>query len=263
MLVVGGPAFRQYAYVEGPFVQEGTTVALVTEDPAEAQRSSAQLAVLAPPASVCAALAERLPQRDAEPPAPRPALAQPSPDDPLRAGHVLAELAARLPKDAIVFEEAPSNRPELLARLPARQNMGLISPAMGGLGFAMPAAIGLRLALPSRPVIAIIGDGSSLYAIQSLWSAATYKSGALFVILKNGGYAIMDRLAEHEGGSSAWPNVDVDIAGLAEIFGCESRRIADPETLQQTLDEVIPGLLERNAPLLLEVTVEPDSDFRP
>ena len=57
----------------------------------------------------------------------------------------------RLPENAVVLEEAPSNRPELLARLPARQNMGLISPAMGGLGFAMPAAIGLRLALPDAP----------------------------------------------------------------------------------------------------------------
>jgi benzoylformate decarboxylase len=211
---------------------------------------------------VCAALAERLSQRDAEPPAPRPAPEPPSPNDPLRAGHVLNELALRLPENAVVLEEAPSNRPELLARLPARQNLGLISPAMGGLGFAMPAAIGLRLALPSRPMVAIIGDGSSLYAIQSLWSAATYKSGPLFVILKNGGYAIMDRLAEHEGGASAWPNVDVDIAGLAEIFGCEARRIADLESLQKTLDEVVPGLAGRAEPLLLEVTVEPDPVFQ-
>jgi benzoylformate decarboxylase len=231
VLVVGGPAFRQYAYAEGPFVEEGTVVAVVTEDPAEAHRSRAQLAVLAPPASVCAALAERLPQREGEPPPSTPAPEPPAPGDALRAGHVLSELAARLPRDAIVLEEAPSNRPELLARLPAKENLGLISPAMGGLGFAMPAAIGLRLALPSRPVVAIIGDGSSLYAIQSLWSEATYKSGALFVILKNGGYAIMDRLAEHEGGASAWPNVDVDIAGLAEIFGCDARQVADLDTL--------------------------------
>ena len=263
VLVVGAPAFRQYAYAEGPFVEDGTTVAVVTEDPAEAQRSRARLSVLAPPASVCAALAERLSQRDAEPPAPRKPPEPPAPDDPLRAGHVLNELALRLSENAVVLEEAPSNRPELLARLPASQNMGLISPAMGGLGFAMPAAIGLRLALPDRPVVAIIGDGSSLYAIQSLWSAATYKSGPLLVILKNGGYAIMDRLAEHEGGASAWPNVDVDIAGLAEIFGCESRRIADLAALQQVLDEMVPGLSERAEPLLLEVTVEPDTDFQP
>jgi benzoylformate decarboxylase len=261
VLVVGAPAFRQYAYAEGPFVEDGTVVAVVTEDPAEAHRSRAQLSVLGPPASVCTALAERLPQSDADPPAPRKPVEPPAPDEPLRAGHVLNELAARLPENAVVLEEAPSNRPELLTRLPARQNLGLISPAMGGLGFAMPAAIGLRLALPDRPVVAIIGDGSSLYAIQSLWSAATYRSGPLLVILKNGGYAIMDRLTEHEGGASAWPNVDVDIAGLAEIFGCAARRIADLESLQKTLDELVPGLVERNEPLLLEVTVQPDPVF--
>ena len=263
VLAVGAPVFRQYAYVEGPFVAEGTTVALVTDDPAEAHRSPAQLAVLAPPASVCAALAERVPQRDAELPSLEPPPAPPAPEGPLRAGHVLAELAARLPREAVVLEEAPSNRPELLARLRARDNLGLVSPAMGGLGFAMPAAIGLRLALPSRPVVAVVGDGSSLYAIQSLWSAAAYGAGALFVILRNGGYAVMDRLAEREGGAPPWPRVDVDVASLAEAFGCKARRIADLEGLRQALDDVIPGLVDRAEPLLLEVTVEPDPVFEP
>jgi benzoylformate decarboxylase len=263
VLAVGAPVFRQYAYAEGPFVVEGTTVALVTDDPREAHRSPAQLAVLAPPASVCSALAGRLPQRDASPAAPAPALDPPSPDEPLRAGHVLAELAGRLPRNAVVLEEAPSNRPELLARLRARENLGVVSPAMGGLGFALPAATGLRLALPSRPVVAVVGDGSSLYAIQALWSAATYRAGALFVILKNGGYAIMDRLAEGEGGAAAWPRIDVDIAGLAQALGCEARRIDDLDGLRQALDEVVPGLAEREEPLLLEVTVEPDPTFEP
>ena len=50
---------------------------------------------------------------------------------------------------------------------------------MGGLGFALPAAIGLRMARPDRPVVAIVGDGSSMYSIQALWSAAHYRAGAL------------------------------------------------------------------------------------
>ena len=57
------------------------------------------------------------------------------------------------------------------------------------------------MALPDRPVVAIVGDGSSLYAIQALWSAAHYGVGALFVILSNGGYAVMDRLVEQQGGA--------------------------------------------------------------
>ena len=92
----------------------------------------------------------------------------------MRAGHVLAALAERLPRDAILIEETPSNRPELLVRMPAREPLGSLSAAMGGLGFALPAAVGPALARPDRPVVAVVGDGSSLYGIQALWSAAHY-----------------------------------------------------------------------------------------
>jgi benzoylformate decarboxylase len=112
-------------------------------------------------------------------------------------------------------------------------------------------------------VVAIVGDGSSLYAIQSLWTAAAYGAAALFVILKNGGYAVMDRLAEREGGTPAWPPVDVDVAGLAEALGCPACRVGDLDSLRRTLDDVVPGLADRGEPLLLEVTVEPDPEFDP
>ena len=162
-----------------------------------------------------------------------------------------------------MIEESPSSRRELLARLPAREPLGSLSPAMGGLGFALPAATGLRLARPDRPVVAIVGDGSSLYSIQALWSAAHYGAGALFVILSNGGYAIMDRLAEQHGGAAPWPGFGVDVAGLARALGCPARTIRDHGELLQTLDEVLPGLGGRDEPLLLEVAVAPDETFAP
>jgi len=69
----------------------------------------------------------------------------------------------------------------------------------------------------------------------------------------------MDQLAARQGGAPAWPSFGaVDIAALAEAFGCEARRIADAEALGTTLDEVVPTLRNRTAPLLLEVTVEAD-----
>ena len=129
----------------------------------------------------------------------------------MRAGHVFAAIAERIPRNAIVIEESPSTRPELIVRLPARESLGALSPAMGGLGFALPAATGLRMARPDRPVVAIVGDGSSMYSIQALWSAAHYRAGVLFVILANGGYAIMDRLAEQGGGTAPWPGFAVDV----------------------------------------------------
>jgi benzoylformate decarboxylase len=265
VLVVGAPAFRQYPYEPGPLVEEGTRLAVVTDDPAEAHRSPVELAVVADPAAVCAALStsvsERTPgetRRHEPPPAPAP----PGPGEPLRGGHVLSALAERLAPETVLIEEAPSHRPELAARLLARRPLGFLSAAMGGLGFAVPGAIGVRMALPERPVVAVVGDGAAMFGIQSLWSAARYRAGALFVVLANGGYRVMDRLAEMQGESAPWPGFgDVDIAAIARAQGCDGRRIESHDELTGVLDEVVPGLAEREEPLLLEVLVAPDSDF--
>ena len=141
------------------------------------------------------------------------------------AGHVLHALAERLPRDAILLEETPSSRPELHARVPATAPGGFIS-AMGMLGFALPAAIGVRMARPDRPVVAVVGDGSSMYSIQALWSAVAYSAGVLFIVLRNGGYAIMNRLAERAGADGPWPSLDgIDIAAMARAQGCAARRV--------------------------------------
>ena len=266
VLAVGAPVFRQYAFEPGPLVEAGTLLAMVSEDPAEVHRSPVALAVHAAPAAVCAGLAALLTQRDVPEPTPFHRPPPPSPPgagEPMRAGHVLAALAERVPRDVVVIEEAPSNRPELLARIPAREPGGLHSPAMGGLGFALPAAIGMRMGRPERGVVAIVGDGSSLYSIQALWSAAHYGVGALFVVLANGGYSVMDRLADQHGGTPPWPSFDVDVAGLARALGCPARTISDHDELVEVFDGVIPAVARRDAPLLLQVVVAPDESFAP
>ncbi|HEX7627055.1 MAG TPA: thiamine pyrophosphate-dependent enzyme [Gaiellaceae bacterium] len=259
VLAVGAPAFRQSAYDPGPFVREGTVVAVLSDDADEVHRSPVELAVLAAPDLVCAELAARVAQRPS-PDAPLHRRPDPLPSGaPLKAGHVLQGLGDRLPPDAVVVEECPSNRDELMLRMPARQPLGMVSPAMGGLGWGLPASIGLRMGLPDRPVVAVLGDGSTVFGIQGFWSAAQYGVGSLAVVLKNGGYRIMDQLAARQGGPPAWPSFGaVDVAAIAEAFGCETRRIADADALDAALDEVVPGLRERRTPLLLEVTVEPD-----
>jgi benzoylformate decarboxylase len=233
----------------------------VTDDPVEAHRSPSALTVLAEPSAVCRGLVERLEARSGPQPGPFPRPAAPPPPaagEPLRAGHVFAALAERLPADAVLVEESPSSRPELHARVPARSPLGFVSAAMGGLGFALPGTIGLRMALPDRPVLAVIGDGSSLYAIQALWSAARYDVGALVVVLVNGGYAVMDKLAADTGQPAPWPAFDtIDIAAIARALGCEAIRVEDHAELLAQLDAVVPTLAGRDAPLVLEIAVAP------
>ena len=109
---------------------------------------------------------------------------------------------------------------------------------------------------PNRPVVAVLGDGSAMYAIQALWSAARYEVGVLLIVLANGGYEIMDALARSRGGTGPWPRFEgIDIDGIARSLGCPSRRVRTPEELTGALDEVMPGLAQRRAPLLLEVAI--------
>jgi benzoylformate decarboxylase len=156
----------------------------------------------------------------------------------------------------VIVEESPSSRPELLERIRVRTPMGFVSNANGGLGFGLSGAIGLRMGMPRRPVVAVLGDGSALYAIHALWSAARYGVGLLVIVMANGSYAVMDALARDEGGKGPWPAFDnVQIAAIAAALGCPSQRISAHDELLAALDELVPTLAARDTPLLLEVAV--------
>jgi benzoylformate decarboxylase len=267
VLAVGAPVFRQSPWTAGRFTNDGTRLAVVSDDADEVHRSPVDLAVLAPAAAVVRELSGRVPQRSADPPeqfTPPPAPSPPADGEPITASHVLAALAERLPREAVVVEEAPVDRPELHERLLAREPLGFLSAAMGGLGFAVPGATGVRMALPRRPVVAVVGDGSAVYGIQGVWTAAHYRVGVLFVVLANGGYAIMDRLAERHGQDAPWPGFgEVELATVAGGFGCPSRRIETHGELVAALDEVVPTLASREEPLLLDVRIAPTLEFAP
>lgn len=259
VLIVGAPALRQFSYEPGPLFLDGSRVVVVTDDPAETTYSAADLALVAPLGPFCSALAERVRSRErvlperVRPPAPEPDAA-----GTLAPADVFALLGARLPADTVLLEESPSSRQLLQDMVPARSPLGFVSAAMGGLGFAVPAAAGIKMARPDRPVVAVVGDGSSLYAIHALWSAQRYGAGVLYIVLANGGYAVMDELAARHGGKAPWPGFDdVNVSGLATALGARAQRVHTVAELARILDDVVPGLAARTEPLLLEVMLRP------
>jgi benzoylformate decarboxylase len=260
VLAVGTSAFKLYLLDEpGPIVAPQTRLAVITAAASEAHRSPCELAVVGPVAPACLALARSLPHRNgrphkpfARPPAPEP----PAPGESLRATHVLSALAARIKPETVLVEETPSSQPELYRRVAVRSPAGYFSAANGGLGFGLAGSIGLRMGFPDRPVVGIVGDGASMYTIQSLWSAARYGVGVLLIVMANGAYAVMDKQAADRGQPAPWPALErIDIAGIARCLGCEAMRIESHEELTAALDEVLPGLAGRGAPLVLEVAV--------
>jgi benzoylformate decarboxylase len=259
LLAVGAPVFRQYGYEPGPLFANGTRVALVTQFAEEARHSPADLAIVASLSSTCAAISPKIHPRNhpatpffAPPPDPPP----PVDGRPLTPSHVFSALASRLDVNTVVLEESPSSRSDLQIRLPARRPMGFVSAAMGGLGFALPASIGIKMALPERPVVALIGDGSSMYSIQALWSASNYGVGVLIVILRNGGYAIMDRLALHAEAKGPWPGFsDIDFCSVARGLSCDVVSVQTIDSLTEVLDSVVPGLALSTTPFVLVIDV--------
>ena len=95
----------------------------------------------------------------------------------------------------IVVEEAPSARRSMHDYLPIDARDTFYTMASGGLGYGLPAAVGVALARPGARVIGLIGDGSAMYSIQALWSAAQLKLPITFVILNNRRYAALQEFA--------------------------------------------------------------------
>ena len=269
ILAVGAPVFRQSPWAAGRFTNEGTRIALVSDDPDEVHRSPVELAVLAPaaarvPRARRAACRSATRSRRSSTCRRRRPL-RPAPGEPLTAGHVLAALAERLPREAVVVEEAPVDRPELHDRLLAREPLGFLSAAMGGLGFAVPGATGVRMALPDRPVVAVVGDGSAIYGIQGLWTRRPLPRrrplrDPLERRLRDHGpargAARRGRPVARASARSSSPRSRaasaVPRAGSRRTTSCSPRSTRS-----------IPTLASREEPLLLDVVIAPTTHFAP
>ena len=96
-----------------------------------------------------------------------------------------------LPKDAIVVDEALTTAASLATFLSIRDRHSYFGNVSGGIGWGIAAAVGVQLAQPDRKVVALLGDGSAMYSIQALWTAAHHKLPMTFVVFNNGGYRII------------------------------------------------------------------------
>jgi benzoylformate decarboxylase len=231
-------------------------VVLLTDDLAEAARAPAALGVVADVGLVLGQLARHLPPR---PPRPGPPARVPPPraaaTSPISAAFLMQTLGEVLPADAVLVEESPSNRAEMRRHVRIRRPAGFYASASGGLGFALPAAVGIKLADPGRPVVCLVGDGSALYAIQALWTAARHRLAIAVIIVGNGSYSILASFAAFAGLGPV-PGLDLaglDFPALAAGFGCRASCVTDPGDLR----EALAGALADDRPHVLHVAIDP------
>lgn len=175
---------------------------------------------------------------------------------PIDQRYLVSQLVDALPKDVIVVDETLTAAPAISAMLPMDDPRAYYGLASGGLGFGMAGAVGVALAQPSRPVVATIGDGSAMYSIQSLWTAAHLKLNITYVIINNRSYRIIkERLLAMRGTDDFvamdMDNPAIDFAGVAKSMGMPSQVVTDPAQLA----DVLKAAMASGGPNLVEVIV--------
>ena len=181
------------------------------------------------------------------------ALADRAPLEPLFLTRVLSDA---IPADAVVLEEALSTGFPLPGFLRLRDAQGFYGLASGGIGFAMGGAVGVSLALPQRPVVALVGDGSAMYSIQALWTAAHLCRPITYVIANNRSYRILKERLQSFRKTDTFIGMDLrdpplDFVAMARSMGVQARRVEAPSDFEPALREAVAS----GEPRLLDVAV--------
>lgn len=250
LLVAGAPVFTYHAEGDGPYWPEGAALGALSEDPQHLSFLPGGLGVLGDVGAGLASIAGQIKPRAAPPPCPR----APAPLPGMTTPYALKRIAALRPADAMLVEEAPTARGPMHDHLPVTCQGGFFTCASGGLGYGLPAAVGVARGSANRKVIALLGDGSAMYTIQGLWSAAEQGANVSFLILNNGRYAALDHFAKVFA-MNQMPGTDIrglDFVSLAEGMGVPARRVEDTADLDAALE----WSLSATGPTLVELVVE-------
>jgi benzoylformate decarboxylase len=181
---------------------------------------------------------------------------------------LMEHLAQVLPDNVAVVEESPTTTGCYLERVGALKNTsGYFAQRGWALGWGLNCAIGVQLAWPDRPVLAIIGDGSAMYGIQGLWTAAHYRLPVTFVITNNTEYKILKDCAQvlrlPHAAAGNYLGLDVvdplvDYVALAQSLGVRACRISEPDQLRDAAEQSLAG----DEPQLIEVPLKhPQTDL--
>jgi benzoylformate decarboxylase len=252
IVVIGGPLSLYHVEAVGPHAPDGARVYILVDDPAIASWAPTGTAIVTGAKAGLAALLDGAAPPLRSPPLPRilPARLNGSA---LTDAYLLQQIQAKRPAGSVIVEEAPSSRGAMHDHLPILIRDGFYTCASGGLGHGLPAAIGVALGRPTEKVIAILGDGSAMYAIQGLWSAAQLALAISFIIVKNRRYEALIGFGKHFD-LDYLPGTqlpDIDFCGLARSQGIAATHV----TAVDMLDDALTASFASAGPSLVEVEV--------
>ena len=181
---------------------------------------------------------------------------------PMSAATALHEIAQALPDNVVVVDETITAIGDVVANISFEKPGDFFGARGGGIGQGIAGALGVKIANPDRPVVALSGDGSAMYSIQALWTAAHHELDMLFVILSNREYRVLkhnlDAYRQRFGvpSNKPYPHMDLShptlgFASMAEGMGVVARQITDPDELADAVRDAIAA----GGPQLLDVVI--------
>ena len=284
VLAVGTDVFASFLYVDVPFLKPDARLIHLDSNYWEIEKSyPTEVGMLADPRAGMADLAESLDgamtgsQREAAATRSATLAARRERDHeryqerikptwenrPMPVERMMHELAAAVPPDTIIAEEAVTSRPALNRAFDFEKPGDIYGIRGGALGWAMPGALGVKLAHPDRPVLSVVGDGASMYTVQALWTASRYNIPVVYAICNNQAYRILkvnmevylrDMLDDRERDSD-YVGMDfanrLDLAMMAQAMGVHGERIDDPGDIGPAVQRAF----ESGRPALLDISI--------
>jgi benzoylformate decarboxylase len=252
VIIIGGPLNLYHIETSGPHLPPDLSSWIIDDNPTVLSWAPSGNAILADSRMALTYLAQVAgsPRR----PAPeRHGKLLPPPTE-MSDRLAMARIAALRPPGAIIVEEAPSSRSAMQELLPMLAPDSFFTTASGGLGYALPAAVGIALARPGERVIALLGDGSAMYSIQALFSAARARLPLSVLIVANRRYEALEQFGRHFGlGRVEGTDLSgIDFRAIALGHGVAARRAETPGELDAALawsfSEAGPTLVEMVIP---------------
>lgn len=281
ILAIGCRLIREYRYLPEPILKPDTRCIHIEEDPWEIGKVfPVDLGIVADAKSAIRSLVEILPKISDASNGGRKAerlecirkakelvntelekrFAEGWDATPINAARLARTMDRMLEQDTLIVNESPTSKDILMANFRFTADRAYFSNSSGGyLGWGLGAAIGAKLASPNRRVVACLGDGSSMFGIQGLWTLAKYRVPLLVIVFNNRAYMAVKnqfrgtderiRVAAEMGAELLGP--DINFARLAETFGIFGQRVEQPEAIEPAIKKA----MEQSGPALVDVVI--------
>jgi len=180
-------------------------------------------------------------------------------DAPIKPWRLIKEMENVLGKDTIIVDDGITTSTYLSPFYRFTKPGTLVGRSPGSLGWGGPAALGVKLASPNKKVVSLLGDGTFLFAIQSLWTSAKYNIPIVHIVCNNKVYA---SIKTPWIGYRGTPNGDfsgtdlsksIDIQKLSEGFGVNCATVTQPSELSAVLRRA----LNSEEPEVVNVVLDP------